>query len=374
MLKPKVYKIEDSNIASLGTELDHKVKQAASNQEPAWNNAGKDVGLKIWRIEKFKVVTWPTDKQGSFFSGDSYIVLNTYKKKDTDAIAWEIHFWLGKHTTQDEAGTAAYKTVELDDKIGTYGGHAAQHREVQGHESHLFLSYFHDHITIMEGGIESGFNHVEPEKYQPRLLHFKGKKKVRTTQVDLVRQSLNSSDVFVLDLGLKIFQFNGKHSTPFERAKAAQFCVAMETERHGTAKHTVLDENQGTIPAEFWTPLGGAGPIAAEDPDPPQNQEPPHIDHKTLWKVDDHTGSLKFTQIAKGKETKKSLLVSTDVFILDTSAEVYAWIGKKSPVGEKKNALQYAQQFLINQNRPAYLHISRILEGGEGDHFLHHFH
>jgi len=116
MLKPKLYKIEDSNIANLGSDLDHKVKQAAANQEPAWNNAGKDVGILIWRIEKFKVVSWPKNKFGSFYSGDSYIILNTYKKKGSDALAWELHFWLGKHTTQDEAGTAAYKTVELDDK------------------------------------------------------------------------------------------------------------------------------------------------------------------------------------------------------------------------------------------------------------------
>jgi len=81
MLKPKLYKIEDSNIANLGSDLDHKVKQAAANQEPAWNNAGKEPGLLIWRIEKFKVVSWPKDKLGSFFSGDSYIILNTYKKK-----------------------------------------------------------------------------------------------------------------------------------------------------------------------------------------------------------------------------------------------------------------------------------------------------
>jgi len=55
MLKAKVYKIEDSNIANLGSDLEKKVKQAAAEKEPAWDNAGKAVGLLIWRIEKFKV-------------------------------------------------------------------------------------------------------------------------------------------------------------------------------------------------------------------------------------------------------------------------------------------------------------------------------
>ena len=35
------------------------------------------------------------------------------------AFAWQdlkydLHFWIGKHSTQDEYGTAAYKSVELD--------------------------------------------------------------------------------------------------------------------------------------------------------------------------------------------------------------------------------------------------------------------
>jgi hypothetical protein len=65
------------------------------------------------------------DEYGNFCTGDSYILLRTYKKKkpeaaqgEADALAWDIHFWLGDTTTQDEAGTAAYKTVELDDILG----------------------------------------------------------------------------------------------------------------------------------------------------------------------------------------------------------------------------------------------------------------
>jgi gelsolin len=84
--------------------------------QPAWDNAGSEVGVLVWRIEKFHVkvsvhhrclrravtvnLLQPVAKEtyGSFFSGDSYIVLQTYKK--ADKICWNIFFWLGDHTTQ----------------------------------------------------------------------------------------------------------------------------------------------------------------------------------------------------------------------------------------------------------------------------------
>jgi gelsolin len=49
-------------------------------------------------------------------SGDSYILLATTSKGASRE--WAIHFWLGAETTADEAGTAAYKAVELDEALG----------------------------------------------------------------------------------------------------------------------------------------------------------------------------------------------------------------------------------------------------------------
>jgi len=363
MLKQKEYNIADSNIANLGTDLEKKVREAAAKTEKAWDNAGKEVGLQIWRIEKFHVVSWPKEEYGTFHTGDSYIVLNTYKKKDSPALLFDVHFWLGKFTTQDEAGTAAYKTVELDDRLG---GAPVQHREVQGYESALFMSYFKDQIKLLEGGVETGFRHVEPTKYQPRLLWIKGKKRVRVTQVEMSHKSLNSGDIFILDNGLTIYQWNGKNAGIQEKTRGAQISRALDDERQGKPKVIVVED--GHEEAEFWKLLGGKGDVKSAAQGGADDEEPKAADKK-LFRLSDASGKMEFKEVASGNSVKKSLLDSKDVFILDTGAEIFAWIGKGASVTEKKKSMQYAQEYLQKYSRPAYLPISRILEGGENETF-----
>jgi gelsolin len=76
--KQQKLNLSDSNIAGLGTELEKEVRLNAAKTEQAWKDVGKQVGLRVWRIEKFHIVEVPKEQHGSFYTGDSYIVLNVF--------------------------------------------------------------------------------------------------------------------------------------------------------------------------------------------------------------------------------------------------------------------------------------------------------
>ena len=149
-----------------------------------------------------------------------------------------MHFWLGKDTSIDERGVAAYKTVELDDLLGDA---PVQHREVQGQESDLFVSYFKPALIVLAGGVASGFHHATATSYAPRLLkiHTKGQQ-VRVMQTETTSaKELNHGDVFILDAGLKFWQWQGNKSAPFEKRKAAEISSHLRSDRPvSTHTHT----------------------------------------------------------------------------------------------------------------------------------------
>ncbi|KAJ3349343.1 hypothetical protein HDU91_006401 [Kappamyces sp. JEL0680] len=358
--------LEEAFILGLGTELEKQVRLNAAKTEKAWTGIGQEVGLKIWRIENFHIVAVDAKTYGTFYDGDSYIILNTYKKPDEPKFYHDVHFWLGLETSQDEAGTAAYKTVELDDFLL---GAPTQHREVQGFESKLFLSYF-ARLIVAKGGVDSGFNHVGPKEYKPRLYHIFGNtaKNLSIRQVERSYKSLNDGDVFVLDKGLEIYQLNGNKSTGQEKNKASQFSHAIAADRGGS-KVKVFEQDDGDA-TPFWEGIGGKGPIA------PAAATPAPASHvKRLFKISDSTvgaGTLVTSEVATGSAVKKSLLMSDDVFLLDVGSDVFVWVGSGATPQEKKSGLQIAVDYITQNNLPAETPISRVLEGGENAEFYAH--
>jgi hypothetical protein len=52
------------------------VREHAGDIEKEWATAGTKPGIQVWRIEQFIIKSWPKDKVGTFYDGDSYIVLH----------------------------------------------------------------------------------------------------------------------------------------------------------------------------------------------------------------------------------------------------------------------------------------------------------
>lgn len=360
----KQVSLEDSNMSNYGSAEHIDARKNAAKTEKEYNGAGQKVGLEIWRVENkrtkddkpdFGVKRWPKEDFGSFYSGDSYIILNTYKDKESDKLMWDVHFWLGKDTTQDEMGVAAYKTVELDDLLDDG---PVQHREVQGHESALFQSYFKG-IQYMDGGIASGFRQVKPEEYKPRLFQVRRTRKtVRAFEVPVKAASLNHGDVFILDAGLQIYIFIGEKSNAFEKMKGGALAHNLVGARQGKSKLcTDLDDN-------FWRIVGGSlsdvQPVHPHDED--QEDKPIELDKLKLYRLSDAGGEIKFAKEHEGK-LAKTMLDSNDVFIVDANIELFVWIGKGASKREKSNAMKFADSYLRENSRPTTTPITCIVEG-----------
>ena len=101
-------------------------------------------------------------------------------QKTGSSFSWDVHFWLGEESSQDERGAAAMLSVELDDKLG---GSPTQHRELQEAESQRFLSYFKTGLKYLPGGVKSGFTKFDPEEVEKRMFRVKGKRNVQIKEV-----------------------------------------------------------------------------------------------------------------------------------------------------------------------------------------------
>lgn len=370
-------KLEDSNMANYGGDAHRSAAKAAAQSEKEYVGAGQKVGIEIWRVENrrtendtpdFGVKRWPENQYGQFYDGDSYIVLNTYHAKDpvtgkkSDKLAWDVHFWLGKDTSIDERGVAAYKTVELDDLLDDG---PVQHRETMSNESPLFQSYFKGGIQYLSGGIESGFRKVKPEEYKPRLLEVrKTSKTIKATQVECEVASMNKGDCYILDAGKLVYKYLGPESSPFEKSAAASLAANICSGRDGKSKVVKVDK-------DFWEILGGtdadvqdAASADAKKAKVPQAEKGFSKNEVVVHQINDE-GGITFTKVepADPKGYTTAQLDSGDVFVVDNGISIFIWRGKGASAQEKSQAWKLVDKYIEDNGKSPTLPVTVIDEG-----------
>ncbi|KAG8007914.1 Advillin [Nibea albiflora] len=201
--------------------------------------------------QKMELVQVPEKTHGNFYEGDCYVLLST--QKVSSSLCYDIHYWIGSQSTQDEQGAAAVYTIQLDEFLGST---PVQHREVQDHESDAFRGYFRNGIIIKKGGVASGMRHTETNTYDvKRLLHVKGKKRVIAKEVEMSWESFNLGDVFLLDIGKAIVQWNGPKCNKQEKLKGMLLAKDIrDRERGGRADIRVVEgDAEGDSPHNMET-------------------------------------------------------------------------------------------------------------------------
>ena len=331
----------------------------------------------MWRIEQFKVVAWPSDLYGSFHTGDSYVVLHSYQKDpNREKLSHDLHIWIGRESSQDEYGTAAYKMVECDDQLG---GAAVQHRDVQGKESPLFQSYFKKMggLKYLEGGAASGFTHVEPTVDVPHLYRVKGTEGgLSLTQLPLQITSLNQGDSFIVFANAStVWVWHGESANPDEKSRANRTAEEMCTE--GTVQ--VLEAGHDDD-AAFWAYLEKNGEIGAADDASDETVEQftpllfqlPANDEPVAQGEQPVSSKFRWGQ-SSSPQMDGSHLHDDNVYLLDAGWDLFVWMGAAADVSDKVGALSWADEYCRKLPRTADLPLTLVKAGYEPTGFSGYF-
>lgn len=295
----------------------------------------QDPGLHVWRVEKLKPVPVARENQGIFFSGDSYLVLHNGPEEVS-----HLHLWIGQQSSRDEQGACAVLAVHLNTLLGE---RPVQHREVQGNESDLFMSYFPRGLKYQEGGVESAFHKTStgaPAAIK-KLYQVKGKKNIRATERALNWDSFNTGDCFILDLGQNIFAWCGGKSNILERNKV----------------------------------LGPKPALKEGNPEEDLTADKANAQAAALYKVSDATGQMNLTKVADSSPFALELLISDDCFVLDNGlcGKIYIWKGRKANEKERQAALQVAEGFISRMQYALNTQVEILPQGRESPIFKQFF-
>lgn len=262
---------------------------------------------------------------------------------------------------------------------------AAQHRELQTAPSDDFIALF-PRISILSGGVRSGFTHVEQEKpVDDRMTLLRVFKHPRAGRADSVMvyeveptwQSLDEDDVFILETKDKIWVWQGRTCNPMEKAKAAQVVHDMTVAKHvdvevvsqaDSRSHVVvrlLGGESGTTGLQCARPF-----VSARKSESTRSQRP-----RRLCRLSDASGQMTFNVSKEDAQPRMDDFDSKDLFVYDDGRSIWVWQGSDASRAERalwlKAAQAYIAKFLDSQanQQAAATTIAKVVEGYESPAF-----
>uniref|UniRef100_A0A8K9Y239 HP domain-containing protein n=1 Tax=Oncorhynchus mykiss TaxID=8022 RepID=A0A8K9Y239_ONCMY len=315
--------------------------------------------------QKMELVQVPEKSLGNFYEGDCYILLST--QKVGSSLIYDIHYWIGSQSSQDEQGAAAVYTIQLDEFLGSG---PVQHREVQNYESDAFRGYFKQGVIYKKGGVASGMRHTETNSYDiQRLLHVKGKKRISAMEVEMSWESFNLGDVFLLDSGKTIIQWNGPESNRQERLKGMLLAKDIrDRERGGRAEIGVIEgdtEGNSSKLMEILISILGQRTSKLLNGMPDETADQQQKAQLTLYHVSNAEGQMKVTEVAT-RPLVQDLLNHDDCYFLDQGGvKIFVWKGKRANKAERQAAFSRALEFIKLKNYSTTTNVETVNDGAE---------
>ena len=333
-----------SGIDEISEDVQKLIDYNFDQVDPEFNSLQLDKPtFIIWRIEKLKLKKWPKDQNGVFYQGDSFLVLNIKSREQMYA-----HVWTGNQSSKDEISFVNFKVLQLDKKLEN---NLVIYYESQGKESELFKSYF-DFFTVIKGGVDADLEQYKSENYRGKLFHVHSKgSKIQSREIGINRRNLDSGDVYLLDIGLKVFIWTGKKANSYEKFHMGCIAQKIKDIRHNKVTVVTLyeDDQDEKNKKEFDDYLD-----KYEESDF-EKQQSFNSSFKKMMKLSDENGKLELTEVPYDRNNLKS----EDSFLVDRGDAIIIWVGSKASISEKRFARFFANKYVNTESRnpsmPVYI-------------------
>ncbi|KAL5134834.1 Villin-2 [Glycine soja] len=338
---------------------------------PLLEGGGK---MEVWQINGSAKTPLPKEDIGKFYSGDCYIVLYTYHSSERKE-DYYLCCWFGKDSTEEDQRMAIRLANTM---FNSLKGRPVQGRIFDGKEPPQFIALFHP-MVVLKGGLSSGYKKLIADKGLPdetyttesvAFIRISGTSthNNKVVQVDAVAALLNSTECFVLQSGSAVFTWHGNQCSLEQQQLAAKVAEFL---RPGVALKLA---KEGTETSTFWFALGGKQSYNNKKVTNDIVRDP------HLFTFSFNRGKISCNRKLQVEEVynfSQDDLLTEDILILDTHAEVFVWIGQCVDPKEKQNAFEIAQKYIDKaaslEGLSPHVPLYKVTEGNEPCFFTTYF-